>query len=69
VLAIDDVQDPVLVLAAVIVTLLDFAVAAQRWTVVHPASSLPVKPTVAILSAERCSPILAPELRALIGYD
>ncbi len=60
--------NPVLVLAATI-ALLNLAVAAQRWTVVHPASSLPVKPAVATLSAERCSPVLAPELRDLMGYD
>jgi hypothetical protein len=61
--------NPVLVLAAIVIALLNLAVAAQRWTVVHPASSLPVKPAVATLSAERCSPILAPELRDLMGYD
>jgi len=61
--------NPVLVLVAIIIALLNLAFAAQRWTVVHPASSLPVKPAVATLSAERCSPILAPELRDLMGYD
>jgi len=60
--------NPVL-LAAIIIALLNLAVAAQRWTVVHPASSLPVKPAVASLSAERCSPVLTPELRDLMEYD
>ncbi len=61
--------NPVLVLAAVIIALLNLVAVAQRWTVVHPAAALPVKPAVANLPAERCSPILAPELRDLMGYD
>jgi len=61
--------NPVLVLAAVIIALLNLVAVAQRWTVVHPAATLPVKPTVANFPAERCSPILAPELRDLMGYD
>jgi len=61
--------NPVLMLAAIIIALLNLAVAAQRWTIMHPAPSLPIKPAVATLPAERCSPILAPELRDLMGYD
>jgi len=60
--------NPVLVLAAIIIALLNLAAATQRWTIVHPGSTLPVKPAVT-LSAERCPPILAPELRDLMGYD
>jgi len=61
--------NPVLMLAAIIIALLNLAVAAQRWTVVHPASSLPVRTVVVTVPAERCSPTLAPELRDLMGYD
>ncbi len=62
--------NPVLVLAAIIIiALLNLVAVGQRWTVVHPAAALPVKPAVATRPAERCSPILAPELRDVMGYD
>jgi len=61
--------NPVLVLVAIVITLLNLAVAAQQWTVVHPASSLPVRTVVVTVPSERCFPTLAPELRDLVGYD
>lgn len=39
--------NPALVLAAIAIALLNFVVAAQRWSIMHPASSLPVKSAVA----------------------
>ena len=58
--------NPVLALIAVIIALLDVAVAAHRWAAVHPAAPAPAATAVAV---ERCSPVLPPELRDMARRD
>ncbi len=61
--------NPGLVLVAVAAALLDLAVAAQRWTIVHPEAPAPVRAVVATVAAEGCSPVLPPEPRDMAGRD
>ena len=60
--------NPVLALIAVIVALLDVAVAAHRWAAMHPAAPAPAAAAVAV-AVERCSPVLPTELRDMAGRD
>ncbi len=60
--------NPVPAPVAAIIALLDVAVAAHRWAAVHPAAPAPAATAVAI-AAERCSPVLPPELRDMAGRD
>lgn len=59
--------NPALLLIAAAVALLDLAVAAHRWAPVHPAAAVPARTVPA--AAERCPPVLAPELRDMAGRD
>ncbi len=61
--------NPLLMLVAIGVALLNLAVAAQRWTVTQPAASLSVGSVAPAMPAEGCFPILAPELRDMLGHD
>lgn len=61
--------NPGLVLVAIAIALLDLTVAAQRWAIMHPAPPGTVRTVVVIPVAERGSPVLAPELRDMIGHD
>ena len=58
--------NPVLALVAAAIALLDLTVAAHRPGAVHPAVPAPA---VAAAAVERCSPILPPELRDMVGRD
>ena len=58
--------NPVLALIAVIIALLDVAVAAHQWAAVYPAAPAPATTAVAV---ERCSPVLPPDLRDMAGRD
>lgn len=57
--------NPVLVLVAAAIALLDLTVAAHRLGAVHPAAPAPA----AAAAVERCSPVLLPELRDMVGRD
>ncbi len=62
--------NPVLALIAVIIALLDVAVAAHRWAAAHPAAPAPAATAVAVaVAVERCSPVLPPDLRDMAGRD
>jgi hypothetical protein len=58
--------NPVLALTAVIIALLDVAVAAHRWSAAHPVAPGLVAKAV---TAKQYSPILPPELRDMAGRD
>lgn len=50
--------NPGFVLVAIALALLNLTVAAQRWTVVHPAAPIPVRTVVVtVAAAQRCSPV------------
>ena len=65
--------NPGLVVLAVVIALLDFAAAAQRWSVAHPEAPVSVRTVIVTVAAEagagECSPALAPELRDMAGRD
>jgi hypothetical protein len=60
--------NPVLMLVAAAIALLDLAVAAQRLGAMHPVAPAPAG-TAAAVAIERCSPVLPPELRDMAGRD
>jgi hypothetical protein len=60
--------NPVLALIALIIALLDVAVAAHQWAAVHPAAPAPAA-TAGAVAVERRSPVLPPELRDMAGRD
>ncbi len=61
--------NPLLMLAAIVIALLNLAVAAQRWPITHPAASLPARAVAPTVPADRCFPVLAPELRDMLEHD
>lgn len=61
--------NPRLVLVAIAVALLDLTVATQRWTVEHPTPPAPARTVIVTVMVEGCSPVLAPELRDMVGHD
>jgi hypothetical protein len=61
--------NPGLVVLAVVIALLDFAAAAQRWSVAHPEAPVSVRTVIVTAKAEACSPALPPELRDMAGRD
>ena len=62
--------NPALVIAALVLAMLDIAVAGQRWTLAHSPVSAPAQNAL-ILAAKRdqCAPAVPPELRDLAGRD
>ncbi len=60
---------PGLVLVAIVLALLDLTILAQRWAALQPLSPVPVGTVAVTVAAEGCSPVLAPELRDMIGRD
>ena len=62
---------PGLMLVAIVLALLDLTVAAQQWATpqTQPKPPALVGTVVATVTAEGCSPTLAPELRNMIGRD
>jgi hypothetical protein len=61
--------NPILVVVAVVIALLDFGVAAERWTVAQPEAPVSIRTVIVTVPAEGSSPALAPELRDMAGHD
>lgn len=61
--------NPGLVLVAFTLALLNLTVAAQRWAAAHQLPPAPVRNVAITVAAEKCPPILAPELREMMERD
>jgi hypothetical protein len=61
--------NPRLIAAAMILALLDVAVAAQHLSASRPETPVAVRTVVASAETEQCAPVIPPELRDMIGHD
>jgi hypothetical protein len=61
--------NPGLIAAAVILALLDVAVAAQHLSVSRPETPVAVRAVVVSAETEQCAPVIPPELRDMIRHD
>ena len=62
--------NPGLVVAALVLALLDVAVAEQHWTPAHAPVSVPAhKAVIVAATRDQCAPAVPPELRDMAGRD